>query len=294
MKVALIVNPKAGRLRGGLVGRQAARLMADDGWRIELIETKAPGEAGELAREATESGYDLVVGVGGDGTLSELLNGLVGTGVPCGIIPCGTGNDFASFVGLSGDLVGAVRQLLDGSPRRIDMGRFVATSRYFINSVGVGFDARVAERINRRRRLTSGLVAYLPAVLAELVWCQPLAAVVEVDGQRYEDDWLLVAVANGYSYGAGFKIAPRARCDDGLLDVVLVGMRGRLAVLRALPRVRRGAHMSDPKVTMLTAQNVAIRTDQPCPALVDGDVRAQTPLEIEVAPGAALLWMQSK
>jgi len=153
-----------------------------------------------------------VVGVGGDGTFSELLNGLVGTGVPCGIIPCGTGNDFASFVGLSGDLGTAVRQLLDGSPKRIDMGRFVGTSRYFINSVGVGFDARVAERINRRRRLTSGLVAYLPVVVAELVRCQSLPAAVEVDGQRYEDEWLLVVVANGCSYGAGFNIAPQARC----------------------------------------------------------------------------------
>jgi len=122
MKVALVVNPRAGRLRGAATGRQAARLMADDGWRVELIETKAPGEAGELAREAAASGYELVVGVGGDGTLSELLNGLLGTGVPCGIIPCGTGNDFASFVGLSGNLGTAVRQLLDGSPRRIDMG----------------------------------------------------------------------------------------------------------------------------------------------------------------------------
>jgi len=291
MKVALVVNPRAGRLRGAATGRQAARLMADDGWRVELIETKAPGEAGRLAREAAASGYELVVGVGGDGTLSELLNGLLGTGVPCGIIPCGTGNDFASFVGLSGNLGTAVRQLLDGSPRRIDMGRFVGSSRYFINSVGVGFDARIAERINRRRRVTSGLWAYLPTIFAELVRCAPLSATVEVDGQRYEDDWLLVVVANGYSYGAGFKIAPQARCDDGLLDVVLVGMRGRLAVLRALPRVRRGAHTSDPKVTMLRAQHVTIQTDQPSPALVDGDVRAQTPLEIEVAPGTALLWL---
>jgi len=146
-------------------------------------------------------------------------------------------------------------------------------------------------RTRNQHRLTSGLVAYLPAVLTDLVRCTSLVASVEVDGHRYEDGWLLVVVANGYSYGAGFNIAPRARCDDGLLHVVLVGMRGRLAVLRALPRVRRGAHTSDPKVTMLTAQNVTIRTDQPSPALLDGDVRAQTPLEIEVASGTALLWL---
>lgn len=290
MRVRLIVNPQGGRRTGATAGRMAADILRGGGWQVEVAPTEAPGHAAELARTAASEGCDLVVGVGGDGTLSEMLNGLVGTGIACGIIPCGTGNDFARFVGISCDVNQATRQILNGSPTPVDLGHLVSHSRYFINTVGVGFDARVTERINRRRRISRGLVAYVPAIVAELLRHSPLPALVEVDGQRFEDEWLLVAVANGNAYGGGLKIAPQARCDDGLLDVVLVQHTGRLDVLRSLRLVMRGEHERHPKVRMLRTHHVTIQTETPTPALVDGDVLAETPLEIEIAPAGALLW----
>lgn len=290
MKVGLIANPQAGRRTGLSIAESVARLLQQGGWDVDLQPTATPGHGEELAREAAGAGCDLVVGVGGDGTLSELLNGLLGTGVPCGLVPCGTGNDFARFVGINENVAEAAEQLLNGQAVAVDLGRLSNPHRHFINTVGVGFDAAVAERINRRKRISRGLMAYLPAVVAEVAGNSFLPARVEVDGRSFEDEWLLIAVANGNAYGAGFRIAPKAACDDGLLDVILVQRMGRLEVLRSLRLVLRGEHEGHPKVKMLRARKVKIETDQPAPALVDGDVTAQTPLEIEVAPGAGLLW----
>ncbi len=289
MRVALIVNPRAGRCTGRRVAAIACRLLEEAGWEVAVETTSAPGEGEALARNAA-AGCDLVVGVGGDGTLSELLNGLLGSGVACGLVPCGTGNDFARFVGIHESAEMAARQILGGRPVAIDMGRLSTPSRHFVNTVGVGFDAAVAGRINRRRRLTRGLAAYLPAVLHELAANTFLPARVQVDERVFEDEWLLVAVANGNAYGAGFKIAPKAACDDGELDVVLVQRTGRLDVLRSLRLALRGQHERHPKVRMLRGRHVRIETERRAPALVDGDLLAQTPLEIDVAPGAGLLW----
>jgi diacylglycerol kinase (ATP) len=289
MRVTLIVNPQAGRRSGVRVGAEAERAILAHGWEVTRLLTQAAGDGRRLAREAAAEA-DLVVGVGGDGTLSELLNGLRGTGVPCGLVPCGTGNDFARAVGIAPEPAAAVQQILRGGPHRVDLGHLVGVETRFVNAVGVGFDAAVAERINRRRRLTGGLVAYLPSITAELAHLKRLEATVQVDGERFEGSWLLVAVANGTSYGAGLKIAPHARCDDGLLDVVLVEQTGRADVLRSLRLVMRGAHESHPKVRMLQGRWVSIEAETPSPALVDGDVIAQTPLEIEVEPGAGVLW----
>jgi len=286
----LIANPQAGRRTGLGTAETAARLLQEGGWQVDLQPTTGPGHAADLAEEAAAAGYDLVVGVGGDGTLSELLNGLLGSGVPCGLVPCGTGNDFARFVGIKEEAAVAAKQILNGRSVAVDLGRLSIPPRHFINTVGVGFDAAVAARINRRRRISRGLMAYMPAVLAEVAGNSWLTASVEIDGHSFEDEWLLIAVANGNAYGAGFRIAPQAAYDDGLLDVILVQRMGRLEVLRSLRLVLRGRHQGHPKVQMLPARHVRITTERPAPALVDGDVTAHTPLEIEMAPGAGLLW----
>ena len=290
MKVAVIANPRAGRCTGIAVAESAAALLRDAGWDVDVQLTSAPGEGERLAREAADAGSELVVGVGGDGTLSELLNGLMASNIPCGMIPCGTGNDFARFVGIEENLEAAAKQIIAGGPLAVDMGRLVGSQRHFVNIVGVGFDAAVAGRINRRKRLTQGLLAYGPAIIGELAIGHFLAATVEVDGQVFAGEWLLVAVANGNAYGAGFKIAPHAACDDGLLDVVLVERMGRLGVLRSLGQVYQGKHEHHPHVTMLRGRHISIETEASAPALVDGDLLADTPLEIEIVPGAGLLW----
>jgi len=156
--------------------------------------------------------------------------------------------------------------------------------------MGVGFDAAVSVRINRRRRLTGGLGAYLAAVGQELIRYRPTRLALQVDGERWEGEVLLAAVANAQSYGAGMRIAPQAVLDDGLLDVVVVQALSRLAFLRAFPRVLRGTHLSHPAVLTWRGRRVTVETLTPQPVLVDGDVQCSTPLRVEVAPGRAQLW----
>ncbi len=158
-------------------------------------------------------------------------------------------------------------------------------------ATGGGFDARVAARTNRRRRLTGGLLGYLTAVAAELVHHRPTQVRITVDDGDWEGPALLVAAANGRSYGAGMMIAPDARVDDGLMDVVLVRHMGRARFARCFPRVMRGTHLVLPEVTAWQARELTVETLEPSPLLIDGDVQGETPTTIRVAPGRALMWM---
>ncbi|MEA3403868.1 MAG: diacylglycerol kinase family protein [Armatimonadota bacterium] len=291
MRVMLIVNPRAGRASGGDAAARAQEQLRGAGWEVTRRLTRGPGDAERLAREAVGEGYDAVFGCGGDGTLSQVLAGLLDTGVPGGVIPAGTGNDFCRTVGLSRDPLAAARQTLRGEATDIDLLELDGGRLWSVNAVGVGFDARVAARMNRRVRVTGGLAAYLTAVSQELVRHRPTEMRLRVDDARWEGQALLVAVANGRSYGAGMQIAPHALIDDGLLDVVLVGHLGRLEFLANFPKVLRGTHLTHPAVTTWRASEVAIETPEPSPMLVDGDVRTQTPVTVRVAPGRARFWM---
>lgn len=290
MKVALVVNPQAGNGGGAQIADRAGRMFRESGLQVETHHTLRPGHAPQIAAEVSAHA-DLIVGVGGDGTLSELINGVRESNTPCTMIPCGTGNDFARFVGIPDHPDQAVQRIINGGVRVADAGLLKQDDRLFVNSIGVGFDAAVARRINRRRRITRGLTAYLPAILAEILYSKPLSARISVDGREIEDEWLLVAVTNGNAYGAGFHIAPHAVVDDGLLDVVMVRHTSRVDILRSLSLARQGRHESHPKVTMLRASEVRIETSEPAPVLVDGDIRCQTPLDIEIRPGAVRLWI---
>ena len=289
MRAVLIVNPIAGRGRGIRAAADATRVLREHGWSVEVTQTSAPGHATELGSAAAAEA-DVVVSVGGDGTLSETLSGLLTSKTPCGLIPCGTGNDFARFVGINPSARRAAEQIARGAARPIDIARVNGGQRHFVNVLGIGFDAAVAARINRRRRVSAGLWAYMPAILSEVACRSHLQATVEVDGERFEDEWLLVAVANGSAYGSGFRIAPEACCDDGLLDVILVRGSGRIEILHNLWLARQGKHLAHPKVTMARGRSIRIHTQRQAPVMVDGDVGLSTPIQIEAVPGAALLW----
>ncbi len=289
MRAVLVVNPIAGRGRGIRAAADAAKVLREYEWSTQTVHTSGPAHATELASRAAADA-DVVVSVGGDGTLSETLSGLLASKTPCGLIPCGTGNDFARFVGIRPGARAAAAQIAHGAAWPIDVASVNGGQSHFVNVLGIGFDAAVAARINRRRRVSAGLWAYMPAILSEVACRSHLQATVEVDGRRFEDEWLLVAVANGNAYGSGFRIAPEACCDDGLLDVILVRGSGRMEILRNLWLARHGKHLTHPKVQMIRGRRIRIHTQRQAPVMVDGDVSLHTPLEIEAVPGAALLW----
>ncbi|HZO90356.1 MAG TPA: diacylglycerol kinase family protein [Chthonomonadaceae bacterium] len=287
-RAVIILNPVAGRGQGARRRAELERLLieiaANSSVEWSLIPTQAPGHASALAAEAAAQGAEVIAAAGGDGTLGEVVNGLAGTGARLGVLPMGTGNDFARSLGLGTDLREAVHALFFGSARSVDLGR--TQGRWFINVAGCGFDAAVAERVNRGFRSLRGTPAYIAAVLQSLLTFRPAAMRLTADGQTHELRAMMCTVANAPTYGGGMRIAPEAQIDDGLFDICLLADAGRIELLLAFPRVFRGTHVTHPKVTMLRARHIHIECDPPLPALVDGEVVGTTPAEFTLTPRA--------
>jgi YegS/Rv2252/BmrU family lipid kinase len=286
----VIVNPAAAR---GAALRASDRLLErlrGEGHEYESVRTERRGHAVALAAEAARAGWGAVVAVGGDGTVHEVANGLlrasgVGPTVPLGIVPAGSGNDFALLANVPLQVPAAIDRLLAAEPRAVDAGRVGA--EWFTNGIGIGLDARVAVEVQRRRRLR-GLAMYLTALVSVLRTFRPPHLRVEVDGElAVEGPMTLVTVGNGARHGGGFWLCPDARIDDGLLDICTCDALSTLGILSFLPRVMRGSHTGAACVRMLRGTRVRVTSTSPVPAHADGEILGEgiTELEIELVPG---------
>jgi diacylglycerol kinase (ATP) len=291
MKAAIVVNPVGGRGLGMRAAADAQDVLREADWTTEIMPTSKSGDATDLARHAVERGFDVVLACGGDGTFSQVVSGCLDTGVPCGLIPSGTGNDFARSISLPLEPRAAAAALVNGQVQAVDLLDINNGAAWAVNIIGVGFDANVADRINRRIRIFGGRNAYIVAVAQELLRYRPARMSVRVDGHVWEGNALLVAVANTRSYGGGMLIAPDAKIDDGLADIVLIEHMSRTKFVRSFSMLLDGSHLSLPEVHHWQGKEITIESDQPQLGLVDGDVSVQTPLTIHVSPGRALLWM---
>ncbi|MBW3570923.1 MAG: diacylglycerol kinase family lipid kinase [Gemmatimonadetes bacterium] len=286
----VVLNPAAGRGAAVRVRGTIEREMARAGAAFAIVETARRGHAAQLAEAAALDGWPAVVAVGGDGTVHEVVNGLMraangGQSVPLGIVGVGSGNDFARLVGVPEDPAWAVRRMTEAEPRAVDVGR--VGDEWFTNGVGIGLDARVAIQVDRRRRFR-GLATYLHALAAVLRVFRPPHMTVEVDGQRVADGPMtLVTVGNGGRHGGGFWICPDARIDDGVLDVCACEGLGTLGILRFLPRVMRGTHTGASCVRMLRGTRVRVTSPDPLPVHADGEIIAEDAreLNVELHPG---------
>jgi diacylglycerol kinase (ATP) len=280
-RITVIVNPAAGR--GGV--RSVDRLLP----RLDtprLLVTTAPGDAERFAREVASEG-GIVVAAGGDGTVGEVAAGLSGSTAALAVYPVGTGNDFARTIGIGTSLEAAAKTICEGRRRTIDMIRWRCGDRegLGVNVAGCGFDALVAERINKGFRVLRGTPAYIAAVAVTLGSYRPATMRLTVDGETTETTVMLCAVANACSYGGGMRVAPTAELDDALLDVVVVEGVSKVDFIRAFPSVFSGAHLSHPRVRHLRGLAVSIVADPPLPVLSDGELVGCTPATFEVLPG---------
>jgi diacylglycerol kinase (ATP) len=283
---AIILNPAAGRGCGAKMRAPIAAALPH----AELLETNHAGHATELASQAVARGADLVIAAGGDGTLGEVLNGIISTQARLGILPVGTGNDFARTLGIGADFNLALKTLKNGAPKAVDVGHVTIgdQTRYFLNVAGAGFDSRCATRINEHRPKVlaslSGPTAYIVAVLSELRCYQTTQIRLELDGRIVESRAILCAIANAQSYGGGMKVAPDADLCDGLFDVCLIKDISALGFLRAFPGVFAGKHIHHPQVEMFRATQVKLYSEPPLPVLVDGDILGISPASFEMVP----------
>lgn len=285
--IKLIANPIAGRGRGRKALPAAEEALRHQGLQFKTEVTSRPLEAMEIARRAAEEGCELVVALGGDGTSHEVANGLLSSGnseVALGMIPIGTGNDFADMFDTPTDLAQVALRIREGKTRLIDVGWI--NDRYFVNIVGVGFDALVSIQALKIQHVLRGFPLYLAAVFITLKEYQIPHITVEFDGERLSMPMTMINVANGKREGGGFLIAPDAQNDDGIFDICLARGLGRLGILRLLPEVIKGTHVDKEPVTMAKAKRVILDSPDPLPVHADGEIiyTEAHHLEIEIIP----------
>ncbi|MGE5560290.1 MAG: diacylglycerol/lipid kinase family protein [Chloroflexota bacterium] len=284
MRYQLIANPTAGKGRT----LKAVPLIEDvfraAGLTYRLDYTEAAGHATAIARDAARAGYDRIVSIGGDGTMSEVLNGMADSDAALGIIPTGTGNDLARSLGIPLAIAAAAAVAVDPEVRKIDIGR--EKGAYFAVLAGLGFAADVIDHTNKHKGLLRGQLAIAASVLATVMQLEPQPLGITIDGVSHDGPTVAVFIMNTRYCGGGMMIAPDAREDDGWLDIALLRDLGRADLLRTLPKVYSGRHVGHPKIEFHRGRSVRVTCERPLVKMVDGNVYGQTPLEAEVVPQA--------
>jgi YegS/Rv2252/BmrU family lipid kinase len=299
VRTKVIVNPVAGARSTRRKWPIISRLMERIGLTFDFNYTEGVGHAMELARIAASDGYRYLVAVGGDGTVNEVANGILhstnASTTTLGVVSTGTGSDFARSAGLARDYTTACANLTSSKRLTIDVGLVEyqrdgkRQERFFINSAGVGFDAAVVKETERLPKFFGGTIPYVAGMLRALVSYKNKDIVLKVGDEEESRRVLNVAVANGNYCGGGMRIAPEAKLDDRLLDVVIIGDMGKLELLKEFPTVYKGTHINHPKVSMRKVTNVSIESAEPMLVYADGEMLGECPASFRVAPATLSL-----
>lgn len=297
-EVLVILNPTSGRGNGARTKDALATALKRASLRFTLIETNAPGHAIELARRGFGEGYETVAAAGGDGTISEVVNGLMqsatndGKGGRLGVLPIGSGNDFADMMGISRDLEEAAKRIARGHVRMVDVGTAAVEGkrgpvrRFFDNNMGIGLEAAVTLESYKIRRLRGSLLYLTAAIRAVFHQKSPRMKVEwttsEGEAGKQDQRMLLVSVGNSRRTGGGFFLTPDAQLDDKFLDVAMASHLSRPRVLALLPKALVGKHTTHPAVTMLRIQTLRISVPDGAPVQMDGEVIAEHATEVTI------------
>ncbi|MGB2951855.1 MAG: diacylglycerol kinase family protein [Gaiellaceae bacterium] len=296
-----LVNPAA---ENGAVGRrwpELAQRAAKLGLTGDALLSERPGHLTELARSVAADGASLLVAVGGDGTVNEVVNGIEGaSGIELAVLPNGTGWDFVRTYEIPRRFEDAVAVARDGAVRTIDLGRAFYRARdgsaaetYFANIASAGMSGAIAERANRTTKALGARLSYLWATFAVFSRWRNCDVTVTVDGKTHSGPMHDVVVANGRYFGGGMMICPEARPDDALFDVLLIGDLTKRDLMLTLPKTYRGKHLPHPKAELLSGAEVTVEAERPLPVQLDGEQPGTTPARFAVVPGALRLRVPS-
>ena len=288
MRALLVFNPTAGGGRAGRLAPRVAGRLNGDGVEVDQHQTRSLEDARLAAREAAGS-VDVVVAMGGDGTVGACAAGLADAGptakAALGVVPAGGGNDAARAFGLpTRDPLAAAGLLTRLHRRPADLA--TVAGRGYLNVAGAGFDSEVNRVANQRLGWAGNRPRYVGAVLAQLAVGRTARFRLVLDGRPQEVTGWLIAVANGPSYGGGMRVAPTASLADGLLDVVVIAGIGKPEFLRTFPKVFSGRHVEHPAVTVHRAARVELDADRPRHVYADGEPAGTLPATFEVRPAA--------
>jgi YegS/Rv2252/BmrU family lipid kinase len=293
----VIVNPAAGAGKTGKLWPRIMSLFKAHGLRFEHVITEAPGHAVELAKTAAKKGYDMVVSVGGDGTIHEIVNGLYASGNIndnlLGIVSTGTGSDYIRTTGTPRKFEDACRRFLYPKRRTVDVGVVEYAKnggreeRLFVNFAGIGFDAEIVRRTTQQFKKLGALPSYLLGVLTTLISYQNRKISLLVDGQPEERRICTVIMNNGKYGGGGMYTSPHADLADGLLDVLIVDDISKPDLLWSLPRLYKGTHLTHPKVATKKAKEIEIKSlSERLYLQADGELLGEVPARFRILPAA--------
>ncbi|HEV2591131.1 MAG TPA: diacylglycerol kinase family protein [Gaiellaceae bacterium] len=279
--VLFLINPASGNGATGrrwpALHRRAAALGLDG----DVVLSESPGDLARAARDAS----GLLVVVGGDGTVNEVVNS--GTKSEIAVLPNGTGQDFGRTYGIPSDFDAAVRVALNGTMRAVDLGHvaYQGGERYFANVGSAGMSGAVAERANHTSKALGGKITFFYVLTRVFLRWQNTEVTVTLDDGERRGRMHDVIVANGVWHGGGMKLAPDAKPDDGKFDVVLIGDVSKADFLTTAPKLYSGGHLAHPKVEVLRSARVVVEGDA-LPIEVDGEQLGTTPATFTVVPGA--------
>jgi YegS/Rv2252/BmrU family lipid kinase len=284
-KYKLIANPAAGRGRSRELIARIVEIFESRRAAFDLDFTRGPGDAAGMARESTGE-FDVIVVIGGDGSINDIIPGMLFSPRPLGIIPTGSGNDFIKSLNISSRLESAVDTVLKGEARVIDVGTI--NGRFFANGVGMGFDAAVNKASYAINHSKQGLLLYVCALVRTLGKYDPVAMKITMNGETFAQDTFLLTVGNGTTVGGGFKLTPHAMVDDALLDVTIVRPLGLPMLLWHLPKVFLGTIDRVKYASLHRTGRLIVETNGPVPVHLDGEIYSGdgNRFEIEIIPRA--------
>lgn len=285
-----IVNRASSSGRGLKIWNQIENILQQKNIRYDVLFTQQPNHATDLVKEIVrKKKAKAIIAVGGDGTVHEVINGLVGSTIPLGIIPAGSGNDFCRGLGIPLKYDKALKRILKDKRKVIDVGRI--NDKFFATVVGIGFDGQVAKETNKsqNKKILNlagiGNISYIINVLKVLLYYKPTSVDLKIDSKqtKHQNVWL-VAIANSPYYAGGMMICPNARNNDQLFDICIVQGISRWELLRIFPAVFKGKHIYHPNITTLKGKELEILSSPPMTAHADGEIIGKTPFKIMIFP----------
>jgi diacylglycerol kinase (ATP) len=277
-KAKIILNPMADMGNAWRVARDLRSITVEHG-NVDWSGTVYPGHAIELARQASEEGYDMVIAMGGDGTVHEVVNGIMQAPENkrpiLGVVPVGSGNDFAHGISASKNSVDALTRALTGDGSTVDLGLMTdenGRKEYFDNTLGIGFGAIVTIR-SHKLPILRGFLMYLAAVIQTIILDHnPMKMQIETDEQKWEQSVIYLVLCNGPREGGGFLIAPDAKIDDGIIHYAMITDVSRPMMFRIVPEVMKGTHRRFKQVRMGTCKKFTLTANRPLYIHADGEI----------------------
>lgn len=282
MSILFIVNPTAGK------GKAKTLVpIIESECKVRNIEyvvkyTSGPADGTSIAARGAAEGFERIIAVGGDGTVNDVLNGIAGTNAALGVIPGGSGNDFIRSINGHNDIKKIIEDNAYGKIVKCDLG--VCNGKYFINVASSGFDAQVVIETQKAKKVFSGSLAYIAAVIKTIFIYKGKRINIKVDDYDFEENTLLVAVANGKYYGGGMLPAPEAEIGDGYFDICHIKQVGKAKMLVLFPKFIKGKHCNIKEVSMLKGSKIKIEANEELPVNLDGETFYSRQIDFEILP----------